>query len=278
MDLRAQLQEQVAHFETQIHVRDENAWETYEEQNAQNQQMVTDLKRELNAIKVNLESEKQKEIADALAKFQGEQLQKLEEECKMRLEFQNQLKNNESRLLADEQMVNDLQQECKRQMELWKQEQEQRVAQDKLRLALEKELKLKEQQEFRDTFLARQLAEEEKQRARENVLDDEIRSKERENQKQEAREAITSLVQELDNHLSVLDDGQSKRLREQIFQYVPPTVVQHRGGAKYAGKARLSSIARDSVRTSDVFDEDNLPSPPTSCITDVGSSGQKCAS
>ena len=45
--------------------------------NAQNQQMVTDLKRELNAIKVNLESEKQKEIADALANFQGEQLQKL---------------------------------------------------------------------------------------------------------------------------------------------------------------------------------------------------------
>ena len=71
------------------------------------------------------------------------------------------------------------------------------------------------------------MAEEEKQRAREKVLDDEIRSKERENQKQEAREAITSLVQELDNHLSVLDDGQSKRLREQIFQYVRPTVVQH---------------------------------------------------
>ena len=51
VNLRAQLQE------TQIHVRDRNAWETYEEQNAQNQQMVTDLKRELNAIKVNLESE-----------------------------------------------------------------------------------------------------------------------------------------------------------------------------------------------------------------------------
>ena len=50
VNLRAQLQEQVAHFETQIHMRHENAWETYEEQNAQNQQMVTDLKRELNAI------------------------------------------------------------------------------------------------------------------------------------------------------------------------------------------------------------------------------------
>ena len=135
MNLRTQLQEQVAHFETQIHMSDENAQETYEEQNAQNQQMVTDLKRELNAIKVNLESEKQNKIADALAKFQGEQLQKLEEECKMRSELQNQLKNNESRLLADVQMIKDLQQECKRQMELWKQEQEQKVAQEKLRLA-----------------------------------------------------------------------------------------------------------------------------------------------
>ena len=28
VNLRAQLQEQVTHFETQIHVRDENAWET----------------------------------------------------------------------------------------------------------------------------------------------------------------------------------------------------------------------------------------------------------
>ena len=274
VNLRAQLQEQVAHFETQIHMRDENARETYEEQNAQNQQMVTDLRRDLNAIKVNLESEKQKEIADALAKSQSEQLQKLEEECKMRLELQNQVKNNESRLLADEQMIKDLQQECRRQMELWKQEQEQKVAQEKLRLALEKELKLKEQQKFCDALLSRQLAEEEKQRAREKVLDDEIRSKEREKQKQEAREVITSLVQEPDNHLSVLDDGQSNRLREQIFQYVPPTVVQCRGGAKYAGEARLSSIACDSIRTSDVFDEDNLPTPPTSCITDVGSGGQ----
>ena len=58
VNLRAQLQEQVTHFETQIHVRDENARETYEKQNAQNQQMVTDLKRELSAIKVNLEREK----------------------------------------------------------------------------------------------------------------------------------------------------------------------------------------------------------------------------
>ena len=145
----------------------------------------------------------------------------------MRLELQNQLKNNKSRLLADDQMIKDLQQECKKQMKLWKQEQGQKVSQEKLRLALEKELKLREQQEFCDALLARQLAEEEKQRAREKVLDGEIRSKERENQKQEAREAITSLVQELDNHLSVLDDGQSDRLREQIFQYVQPTVVQH---------------------------------------------------
>ena len=117
VNLRAQLQEQVTHFETQIHVRDENARKTYEEQNAQNQQMVTDLKRELNAIKVNLESKNQKEIADALAKSQREQLQKLEEEHKMRLELQNQLQNNESRLFVDEQMIIDLQQECKRQME-----------------------------------------------------------------------------------------------------------------------------------------------------------------
>ena len=71
-------------------------------------------------------------------------------------------------------------------MELWKQEQ--KVAQEKLRLALEKELKLKEQQEFCDALLARQLAkEEEKQRAREKVLDDEIRSKERENQTRSLR-------------------------------------------------------------------------------------------
>ena len=62
-------------------------------------------------------------------------------------------------------------------------------------------------------------------------------------------------------------------MREQIFHYVPPTVVQQRGGAKYAHEARMTSTVHDSIRTSDVFDEENLPTPPVSCVTDTG--GQK---
>ena len=37
----------------------------------------------------------------------------------------------------------------------------------------------------------------------------------------------------------------------------------------------MTSTVCDSVRTSDVFDEENLPTPPVSCVTDTG--GQKCA-
>ena len=54
---------------------------------------------------------------------------------------------------------------------------------------------------------------------------------------------------------------------------MPPTVVQQRGDAKYAHEARMTSTVCDSIRTSDVFDEENLPTPPVSCVTDTG--GQK---
>ena len=35
----------------------------------------------------------------------------------------------------------------------------------------------------------------------------------------------------------------------------------------------MTSTVHDSIRTSDVFDEENLPTPPVSCVTDTG--GQK---
>ena len=35
----------------------------------------------------------------------------------------------------------------------------------------------------------------------------------------------------------------------------------------------MTSTVHDSIRTSDVFDEKNLPTPPVSCVTDTG--GQK---
>ena len=43
--LKKSLEEQVAHYEAQIKLTDENAKEIYEEQNAHNEQVVADLKR-----------------------------------------------------------------------------------------------------------------------------------------------------------------------------------------------------------------------------------------
>ena len=78
-------------------------------------------------------------------------------------------------------------------------------------------MKLKEQQEFWDALLAQQLAEEEKQRVQMRVLEEEARCIEKEMQKQQAQNTVTSLIRELDNHLSVLDDHESNRLREQKY-------------------------------------------------------------
>ena len=182
--LKKSLEEQVAHYEAQIKLRDEDAKEIYEEQNAHNKQVVADLKRELSAAKANLEREKQKEVVEAVARFHDEQIKKLDEECKMRLELQNQLTTIESKLSAEARLVNDLQQECNKQKQLCRQEQEQKVKQEKLKL--EEKLKLKEQQEFQDALLAWQLAEEENQRVKMRVLEEEARCIEKERQKQQA--------------------------------------------------------------------------------------------
>ena len=192
--LKKSLEEQVAHYEAQIKLRDENAKEIYEEQNAHNEQVVADLKRELSAAKANLEREKQKEVVEAIARFHDEQIKKLDEECKMRLELQNQLTTIESKLSAEARLVNDLQQECNKQKQLCRQEQEQKVEQEKLKLELEERLKLKEQQEFQDALLAWQLAEEEKQRVKMRVLEEEARCIEKERQKQQAQNPVTSLI------------------------------------------------------------------------------------
>ena len=132
--LKKSLKEQVAHYEAQIKLRDENAKEIYEEQNAHNEQVAADLKRELSAAKANLKKEKQKKVVEAIARFRDEQIKKLGEERKMRLELQNQLTTIESKLSAEASLVNDLQQECNKQKQLCRQEQEQKVEQEKLKL------------------------------------------------------------------------------------------------------------------------------------------------
>ena len=99
--LKKSLEEQVAHYEAQIKLRDENAKEIYEEQNVHNEQVVDDLKRELSAVKVNLEREKQNKVLEAIARFCDEQIKKLNEEGKMRLVLQNKLTTIESKLSAE---------------------------------------------------------------------------------------------------------------------------------------------------------------------------------
>ena len=192
--LKKSLEEQVAHYEAQIKFRDENAKEIYEEQNAHNEQVVADLKRELSAAKANLEREKQKEVVEAIARFHDEQIKMLDEEHKMRLELQNQLTTIESKLSTEDRLVNDLQQECNKQKQLCRQEQEQKVEQEKLKLELEEKLRLKEQQEFQDALLAQQMAEEEKQRVKVRVLEEEARCIGKERQKQQAQNTVTSLI------------------------------------------------------------------------------------
>ena len=86
-------------------------------------------------------------------------------------------------------------------------------------------MRLKEHQEFWDALLAWEMAEEEKQRVKKRVLEEEARCIGKERQKQQAQNTVTSLIRELDNQLSILDDHASNRLREQIFHYVPITVV-----------------------------------------------------
>ena len=110
--LKKPLEEHVAHYQAQIKLTDENAKEIYEEQNGHNEQVVADLKRELSVAKANLDREKQKGVVEAIARFCDEQIKKLDEEHKMRLELQNQLTTIESKLSAEAGQVNDLQQEC----------------------------------------------------------------------------------------------------------------------------------------------------------------------